>query len=88
MHVGMPITMRGLMNQRRGMTFWMKYFIIFSVVSGSAMTPSRRGRMAIMFPGVFQSIRLASEPTAMTRLVPRSTATTEGSFMTIPLPRT
>ena len=40
-----------------------------------------------MSPGVFQSIFLASVPTATTFLVPRSMATTEGSQSTIPLPR-
>ncbi len=52
------------------------------------MTPSRKGLLAMMSPGVFQSMRFASDPTATTLLVPRSTATTEGSFTTIPLPRT
>ena len=82
------MTMRGFTNQRVEMTFCTKYLIIFSVMSGSAMTPSRRGRLAMMSPGVFQSMRLASEPTATTLLVPRSTATTEGSLTTMPLPRT
>jgi hypothetical protein len=54
----------------------------------TAMTPSLRGRIAMMLPGVFHNMRLASAPTATTRFVPRSTATTEGSLTTIPLPLT
>src|SRR6056297_1901324 len=88
MQEGTPMTIRGLTNQRRWSTFEMKYRIIFSVVSRSAITPSRKGLIAIISPGVFQSIRLASAPTATTFLVPLSTATTEGSLITIPLPRT
>ena len=38
--------------------------------------------MAIISPGVFQSILFASAPTATTRFVPRSTATTDGSLIT------
>ena len=69
-------------------TFEMKYFIIFSALSKSAITPSRNGLMAVMFPGVLYNIRFASAPTATTRLVPFSFATTDGSLMTIPSPRT
>src|SRR6266516_1459593 len=49
------------------------------------------GRTATMLPGVRPSISLASLPTAstfLTPLAPRCTATTEGSFETIPLPLT
>ncbi len=88
MQEGTPITIRGLMKSFRERTFPMKYRIIFSVVSRSAITPSRSGRIAMMSPGVFQSMRFASTPTATTFFVPRSTATTEGSLMTIPFPRT
>ena len=66
-----------------GITFEIKYLIIFSVLSISAITPSAKGRIATMSPGVFQSILLASAPTATTRPVPFSTATTEGSLITI-----
>ena len=38
----------------------MKYLSIASVTAKSAMTPSRMGRMALMLPGVFPSISLAS----------------------------
>ena len=51
----------------------------------SAITPSARGLIAIIFPGVRSSMRLASEPTATVFFVPRSTAITEGSSTTIPL---
>ena len=57
-------------------------------MSKSAMTPSFSGRTAWMWLGVRPIIRLASAPTA--RMAPLSvlTATTEGSFRTIPRPRT
>ena len=42
----------------------MKYRIIFSVTSKSAMTPSFSGRTALMWPGVRPIIRFASLPTA------------------------
>lgn len=41
-----------------------------------------------MFPGVLPSILLASCPTAKTSPVKLSTATTDGSLSTIPLPFT
>src|ERR671916_2639638 len=52
------------------------------------MTPSLRGRIATMLPGVRPSIRLAAEPTATTLSVLLSMATTEGSESTIPCPLT
>ena len=61
------------------------------MTSKSAITPSFMGRTATMLPGVRPSISLACLPTASTLLVPlpeRCTATTDGSFETIPLPRT
>ena len=66
----------------------MKYRSIFSVMSKSAITPSFRGRTARMCAGVRPIIRLASAPTA--RMAPFAvfTATTDGSFRTIPRPRT
>ena len=84
--LGIPITMRGLMSRWRGRILEIKYRIIFSVVSLSAITPSFSGLIAIILPGVLHSIRLASAPTATTDFVPRSTATTEGSLTTIPFP--
>ena len=54
----------------------------------SAITPSASGLVAMMLLGVFQSILLASAPTATTWLVPFSTATTDGSSITMPFPRT
>src|SRR5690606_10175771 len=51
------------------------------------MTPSFRGRMATMLPGVRPIICRASSPTASTWLVDSSTATTDGSLTTMPLPR-
>ncbi len=66
----------------------MKYLIICSVTSKSEMTPSRRGRIAWMLAGVRPTIRLASAPTSRTRLVRTSIATTLGSLITIPRPRT
>ena len=52
------------------------------------MTPSLSGRMAWMLLGVRPIIRLASAPTASGRPSFTSTATTDGSFSTIPRPRT
>src|SRR4249920_3522033 len=46
------------------------------------------GRTAMMLPGVRPNIRFASVPTASTRSVFFSTATTEGSLSTIPFPCT
>ena len=87
---GTHTTTRGLGCQGKRFTrvLLMKYRSIASVTSKSAMTPSLSGRMATMLPGVRPSIRLASMPTASTRFVSRSTATTEGSMSTIPRPRT
>jgi len=67
-------------------TFLMKNCSIFSVTSKSAMTPSFKGRMAEMLPGVRPSMRLASTPTAATVLVGPvwRMATTDGSFRTMP----
>src|ERR671921_2880027 len=52
------------------------------------MTPSLRGLMATMLPGVRPSIRLAADPTATTLSVLLFMATTEGSESTIPCPLT
>ena len=57
---GTPITMRGRTRVWRRCTLLMKWCSIFSVTSKSAMTPSLRGRMAVMLPGVRPSIALAS----------------------------
>src|SRR5712692_91541 len=64
----------------------MKYLIIFSVTSKSAITPSFIGRMATMFPGVRPSISLAALPTASTLLEILLTATMDGSRTTMPRP--
>ncbi len=70
----------------------MKYCSIFSVTVKSAITPSFSGRMAVMLPGVRPSMFFASVPTASIFLPPREgssrIATTDGSFRTMPLPRT
>src|SRR3989440_4590113 len=66
----------------------MKYRSICSVVSKSAITPCRSGRIARIEAGVRPIIRLASAPTACTSPLNSSTATTEGSKTTIPSPRT
>src|SRR6267378_2465191 len=58
-----------------------------SVFSKSAITPSLSGRTATISSGVRPSMLFASFPTAMTLPVVRSTATTEGSFSTMPFPR-
>jgi hypothetical protein len=89
---GTAITTRGLTAQFRPWTLKMKYLSIASVTSKSAMTPSFMGRMATMLAGVLPSISFAVAPTARpprrTSVVPFRTATTEGSFRTMPRPRT
>ena len=52
------------------------------------MTPSLRGRTATIDSGVLPTIALASTPTPNARRVRVSMATTLGSEITIPLPRT
>jgi hypothetical protein len=52
------------------------------------MTPSRRGRIATILAGVRPTICLASAPIASTRFDFFSIATTDGSLITMPLPRT
>ena len=87
MPVGTQIMMRGRKWWRELWTLEIKWRSMASVTSKSAITPSFIGRMAWMLPGVRPSIRLASEPTASTRFVPRAsllTATTEGSLKTMP----
>jgi hypothetical protein len=63
-----------------------------SVTSKSLITPSLRGLMALIEPGVLPNISRATSPTASplfrTMLVPLRTATTEGSLRTMPLSRT
>jgi hypothetical protein len=80
----------GLAKLRRLCTLRMKCLIISSATSKSAMTPSRKGRMAWMLPGVRPSIIFASSPTASTCFLPRTSAiaTTEGSLRTMPRPFT
>ncbi|MNC86200.1 hypothetical protein D3C83_18390 [compost metagenome] len=51
------------------------------------MTPSRIGRIAVMLPGVRPSISFASFPTASIWSLTLLTATMDGSFRTMPLPR-
>src|SRR6476646_7783822 len=57
-------------------------------MSKSAITPSFKGRMAVMCPGVRPSIRFASPPTASSWFVRVLIATMDGSLSTIPRPRT
>ena len=52
------------------------------------MTPSFSGRIATMFPGVRPIIRFAWTPTATILPVSVLSATTDGSFSTIPRLRT
>src|SRR6478609_6955016 len=61
---------------------------MLSVTSKSAITPSFRGRTAMMLPGVRPIIRFASRPPATICPVLVLSATTEGSFRTIPRPLT
>src|SRR6266480_7227898 len=66
----------------------MKYRSIRSVTSKSAITPSLSGRMPTILTGVRPIIRLASTPTATIWPLLVLSATTDGSFSTIPRPRT
>ena len=87
---GTQITISGQRGKRFGpWTLRMKCLIICSATSMSAITPSRKGRIASIEPGVLPIISLASSPTALTFLTPLivSIATTDGSFSTIPRPR-
>ena len=86
MQLGMPMTILGFTSHLRGRPIAMKCLIIFSVVSMSAITPSRRGLMATMSVGVLRSMFLASFPTEITRFVFFSMATTDGSLITSPFP--
>ena len=83
---GMQMTTRGLPNRDRPMLFWKNHWSILAVMSKSAMTPSFKGRMAMMDPGVLPMTSLAACPTYFTTSVRTSTATTDGSRMMIPLP--
>ena len=58
------------------------------MISKSAMTPLRNGRIAWMYDGVRPIMRLASMPTSSGRLSRVLIATTEGSLSTMPMPRT
>src|SRR5690606_30411062 len=53
----------------------------------SAMTPSFIGLMAVMVPGVFPTISLASLPTASIWSLTLLKATIDGSLSTMPRPR-
>ena len=86
--LGMPITSRGATMPRPSLPLRMKYLIICSAASKSAITPSRRGRTARMLPGVRPNISLASSPTARGTPLSKSMATTEGSCSTMPRPDT
>ncbi len=79
---------RGLNKGLLPQTLWMKCLSMRSVISKSAITPSRKGRTAIICPGVRPIMRRASSPIAKIRLLLRSMATTAGSLSTTPLPRT
>ncbi len=57
------------------------------MISKSAITPWRSGRVARIEAGVRPIIRRASAPTACTSPVSSENATTEGSNRTIPRPR-
>ena len=86
---GMPTSIRGRgIRPTRSCTLCTKYLSICSVTSKSLITPSLRGRTAMMLAGVRPSIRFASAPMASTRLVRWSIATTDGSLMTMPRSRT
>jgi hypothetical protein len=76
------------LKKRFEVTALRKWRSMSSVTSTSAMTPSFRGRTASMLPGVRPSMRLASSPNSFGVPLLLSTATTDGSFSTIPSPFT
>ena len=83
---GMQMTTRGL-EKKVDLTARLKKILsMLAAMSKSAITPSFRGRMAEMEPGVRPITSLASLPTNLTVSVRISTATTEGSRMVMPLP--
>ena len=84
--VGTQIKILGFANALFLCTFLIKCLIISSVTTKSAITPSLRGLIAEIFPGVLPNIVFASSPTAKTDFLPPSsiTATTDGSFKTTP----
>ena len=61
---------------------------MISHTSKSEITPSLRGRIALMWAGTRPIIRLASAPTATARPSCSRIATTDGSDRTMPSPRT
>src|SRR3989338_217614 len=84
---GTPMTMRGrgTMVNDSECTLSMKYLSIFSATSKSEMTPFESGLLIKICGGVLPSISLASRPTARIWSVRVFTATTDGSWMTMPL---
>ena len=85
--VGTQIKILGLAKVFFTCTFFIKCLIISSVTIKSAITPSLKGLIALIFPGVLPSMVFASSPTARTVFFPFSLimATTDGSFRTTPL---
>ena len=83
---GMHTTMCGRLNAVDFTAFLIKCLSMVAVMSKSAITPSLSGRTATMEPGVRPIISFAWDPTANTVSVRTSTATTEGSRITMPFP--
>jgi drug/metabolite transporter (DMT)-like permease len=61
------------------------FFTSCSVTSKSEITPLTKGRVAVLYEGVLPTIFLASSPIAKICPVLLFTATTDGSFIIIPL---
>ena len=78
--------MWGLLNMFDLVALLIKCLSMVAVMSKSAITPSFSGRTATMEPGVRPIISLACVPTAKTVSERMSTATTDGSRITIPFP--
>ena len=87
---GTQMMICGLAKLRRLCTLRMKCLIISSATSKSAMTPSRKGRIAWMLPGVRPSIMLGlvADGQHLLAAVDVAIATTEGSLRTMPRPLT
>ena len=88
--LGIPTTTRGRGTGTSDCSWAlpMKYSSMAWVISNSEITPSRRGRMAMMLAGVRPTIWRASAPIASARRLLFSIATQEGSLITMPRPRT
>ena len=83
---GMPMTSRVRRQVTLPWALRMRWVSSRSAASKSAITPSRSGRMVVMFAGVRPSMACAAWPTASVLSLCVLTATMEGSSTTMPRP--